>query len=275
MKYFVKKKKKKKRVVTLLDEESASSDEWTKSESEEDLESILEDFEDIEISTFERIDFSLILPRFKNKPNAEVKAASSSNAKFIEIRIHLNNFKDFGIHVFLDTSAGITLGKEEVLPTGEWVTLERPLIMSNVSTEQEVLDKVAFNVTIRIGGVKFILLIIWQFNKMKHMFILGNDFLSQHTIVQDPAGFVMIDDAIARFLQSPKNKKHVFQKISRGESHVNNISIPYVCSLCSNLISEIGKPATLPTEDEIRTLYSTQLSSKIIDECQILCIWTP
>lgn len=80
----------------LLDEESASSDEWTKSESKEDLESILEDFEDIEISTFETIDFSLILPRLKNKPNAEVKVASSSNAKFIKIRTFLNNFKDYG-----------------------------------------------------------------------------------------------------------------------------------------------------------------------------------
>ncbi|KAL6142327.1 hypothetical protein ACLB2K_060609 [Fragaria x ananassa] len=109
---------------------------------------------------------------------------TSIYSNYITIGLKFPNYKKYHLHAFVDTGSGYSLAKRHAIPEEYWE--KSPKSVTGVAMEENkiVMNTMARNVKVSLGGGNFIIKILWQCEGQTADLLLGNDFLLQQTVTQ-------------------------------------------------------------------------------------------
>ncbi|KAL6189333.1 hypothetical protein ACLB2K_040722 [Fragaria x ananassa] len=109
---------------------------------------------------------------------------TSIYSNYITIGLKFPNYKKYHLHAFVDTGSGYSLAKRHAIPEEYWEKSPKPVTGVAMEENKIVMNTMARNVKVSLGGGNFIIKILWQCEGQTADLLLGNDFLLQQTVTQ-------------------------------------------------------------------------------------------
>ncbi|KAL6138579.1 hypothetical protein ACLB2K_063860 [Fragaria x ananassa] len=121
------------------------------------------------------------------KQEQVMKIQTNIYSNYITIGLKFPNYNKYHLHAFVDTGSGYSLARRYAIPEEYWE--KSPIKVTGVAMEENriVMDTMARNVKVSLGGGNFTIKILWQCEGQSADLLIGNDFLLQQTITQTPA----------------------------------------------------------------------------------------
>ncbi|KAL6206444.1 hypothetical protein ACLB2K_023692 [Fragaria x ananassa] len=115
-----------------------------------------------------------------------MKIQTNTYSNYITIGLKFPNYNKYHLHAFVDTGSGYSLAIRYAIP--EEYEEKSPRTVTRVAMEENkiIMDTMARNVKVSLGGGNFNIKIIWQCEGQSADLLLGNDFLLQQTVTQTP-----------------------------------------------------------------------------------------
>ncbi|KAL6193777.1 hypothetical protein ACLB2K_034861 [Fragaria x ananassa] len=97
------------------------------------------------------------------KEQARVMPVQTSiYSNYITIGLKFPNYKKYHLHAFVDTGSGYSLAKRYAIPEERWEKSSRTVTGVAMKENRIVMNTMARNVKVSLGGGTFTIKIIWQ-----------------------------------------------------------------------------------------------------------------
>ncbi|KAL6209355.1 hypothetical protein ACLB2K_020297 [Fragaria x ananassa] len=118
------------------------------------------------------------------KQERVMSVQTSIYSNYITIGLKFPNYKKYHLHAFVDSGSRYSLAKRYAIPKEYWE--KSPRIVNGIAMEENeiVMDIIARNVKVSLGGGNFIIKLLWQCEGQTANLLIGNDFLLQQTVTQ-------------------------------------------------------------------------------------------
>ncbi|KAL6203891.1 hypothetical protein ACLB2K_021162 [Fragaria x ananassa] len=111
---------------------------------------------------------------------------TSIYSNYITIGLKFLNYKKYHLHAFVDTGFEYSLAKRYAIPEEYWEKSSRTVTGVTMEENKIVMDTMARNVRVSLGGGNFTIKIFWQCEGQTADLLIRNDFLLQQTVIQKP-----------------------------------------------------------------------------------------